>query len=271
MVKQAKQLLRSIPMAAFTLALVISTASAALAQYYDDGPGTTTLRTPLIPGAYNAPVGGQPVTPDLPPPGCGPTPYPVTPGMSGDPGPEPWVTNIPSNTAPWNINTAITLPLTPTDTTEPGQFNQYVGSSIPNEPSTPGTDPGMFYTKTGGNAPPAVLVPLNSDGSLPGDQAPQQKWGGQTTTDFGRNYWNGQDSQLYDFGQKLSVNPNVAKQPQESQNGPRPWQTATDYITPVRQPQLTNTYGAAQETTDPGYRQLSAATNQLPVQTQASY
>jgi hypothetical protein len=189
--------------------------------------------------------------------------------MSGSPGFEPWVTTIPSNTA-GVTDSNVQLPLQPSDTTAPGMFRQDVYASIPPSPSTPGTDPGLLPPTLAGYQPPAANVQLAPDGSMPGDDAPKQKWGGQTSKDYGRNILKAQDSRLYDFGLKLSKNPAVAKQPQYSQDGPRPFQIPQDYTTPSRQPQLTNSYGPAQETTDVGYRTLFDGSTRA-LQTQANY
>jgi hypothetical protein len=253
------RVLKAISKSGTTAGVLLLIASPAFSQEIQ-----STLRNPLVPGAYYADPEQQPMYPQPPAPGCAGSPWGVTPGMTGGPGYEPWVPAIPSNTV-GITDSQVNLPLQPSDATSPGQFNQSVYGSIPNPPSTlDGTDPGMFPQKTNGYQAAAAVVNINSDGFPNGDQAPQQKWGGQTSKDFGRNYWNGQNSKLYDFGQKLSQNPNLAKQPQESQDGPRPFQTSTDYTTPVRQPQLTNTYGSAQGTSQPNYRTLT--TNNVQAQ-----
>jgi len=235
--------------------------------------GAYTLRTPLIPCALNAAPNQQPAYSDPPPPGCGPTPWGVTPGMPGDPCPEPWVPRIPANTAcgSGTGDSTVNLPLSPPDVTAPGQFNQYVGSSIPNPPSTPGDDPGMFPTKDSGLAPPVALVDITQDGFVGADQAPQQKWGGDATKDFGRNKWVGQNSHLYDLGQRVKDKPDVTNTPVQSEDGPRQFEVAQDPTTATRGPQMTNTYGQAQQTSDFGTRTLFKGARQRAQQTQASY
>jgi hypothetical protein len=249
--------------------IMIGCASPALAQTYID-PGTasqptTTLRDPLVTGAYNTAVQGTPMTPMLPPPGSAGDPTQVTPGMTDDAGYEPWVQYIPANTS-GITDSYVSLPLTPATATAPGDFNTQVGSSIPPEPSTPGNDPGILAPNNSGYTPPAQQITITST-TPPTDTAPTQKWGGATTKDYGTNLQISSSSRVYDFGQKLSQNPNVAQQPQDSQDGPRPFTIPDDYSTPWRQPQMQNSYGQAQETTDSGIRILFPSTGQQALET----
>ena len=203
-------------------ALVLSSAgTAAFAQ------ATTTLRDPLIPGALYTGPDATPITMPPPPPGQGS--YVAAPaGMTGSPGYEPWVTNIPADTINASSYT-VTLPVSPSTALAPYAFRQQVGSSIPFPSSTPGSDPGELPKDLAGYQPPAKVIPVPADGSMPADTAPTTKWNGQTSKDYGRNTLSGQYSGLYDFGQKLTQKPDLAKTPQESQDGPRVY-TETDQL-----------------------------------------
>lgn len=246
--KSAKSHLKTVHGTVLTVAAVLGLAAPSLAQ------SITTLRDPLIPGADYTNPDQAATTPLPPPPGQG-TYLPVTPGMSGSPGYEPWVTNIPADSIDQS-DTNVTLPVQPSDALAPYAFRQQVSGSIPFAPSTPGPAPGpapgIIVPNNSGYQPPAIAVPLGPGGTMPADQAPQKKWGGQASKDYGRNVLNGQNSGLCDFGQRLTNMPNLAKQPQFSQDGPRIYTRPNDYTSPSRQPQLTNSYGPAQETSDFG-------------------
>jgi hypothetical protein len=182
--------------------------------------------------------------------------------MSGGPGYEPQVPYLPATQIDQS-DSYFALP-SPSTTSAPGQLGPSINT--PYEPDTPGSDPGNLAPNNSGYNPPAANVQVNSGGGLPADSAPTSKWGGQTTQDFGNGLRQG--SGVCDFGQLLINKPDLAKQPQFSQDGPIPMQQVSDTTTPVRGANQTKA-GAGQETTDPGLRQL--VHNQMPVQTQAQY
>jgi hypothetical protein len=259
----------------------------------------TTLHNPLIPGAQSTPANVAPTQGAAPPPGDGPTPTPVNAGMTGSPTLLPWKTNVPFN----NIDlqdTQINLPYNNSTEEAPGAFRQLLAPYIPPPPSTPGPDPGILHTinatGTGTSYPPAAkLVQVNANGGLPDDSPPTTRRGGQTTGDFGltrtaraqlNNIPNFVGSQLTDYGLPLTQVPNLAQQPQESQDGPRPVTydsdligTRAEYFTNP-QAQATSGYGGATNpdppTTNPnpfsyGFRILFGKNQLPPNATQANY
>jgi hypothetical protein len=192
---------------------------------------TTTLRNPLIPGAQSTDAGQSPFHGAPPPIGSGSTPQPVTPGMSGSPVPPPSdVPNIPPMSALQHF-----------------QVSALVQPYLTPPPSTPGADPGMLPPGLNGIQPDAAIVNVNSGGGLPDGQAPTKRRQGQMTSDYGGVRTRG--SMLTDFGQLLPNQPNLATQPQYSQDGTRP--TMNGGLTGVnRSPNMTG----AQTTQDMGYR-----------------
>lgn len=156
------------------------------------GPGTTTLRDPLVPGAnfslpYIPPAQGAP-----PPLGSGLVPVPVTSGMLYSPPTLiPWTNGTAGNAYSQPTNQAvipanqidqqsnqISLPLSNSSALPPGAFNAQVRGSIPHGPSTPGADPGMLRSpsfnngssnaSSGQNSESAgVLTSVGSNGQLP--------------------------------------------------------------------------------------------------------
>lgn len=152
------------------------------------------LRTPLVNGtSFGYPFVSVPS--DAPPaPGDGACPAPVHAGMTGPP------TLIPSNPdyPTDHLGTpTYTLPHNPASTHMPGQYGpSLVG--VPPPPSTPGCDPGMVFSKPDYYAPPVAVTNIYPGGGIP-DVAPTQRWGGQTSTDFGRYKYRG--SRSYDWGQ----------------------------------------------------------------------
>jgi len=137
--------------------------------------------------------------------------------MSGGPTLLPWSTNnVPQID---QQDSQINLGVNASDLSEPGILGPSLVGQIPSPPSTPGQDPGMIHAPRNFRRPPVAVVGINSQGGMPGDQAPQQRWGGQQTHDYGNFKTSG--SQLTDFGQKLTDKPNLAMWPQESQDGPR--------------------------------------------------
>ena len=196
------------------LALSLTLGQSAFAEY--DGPGTTTLRNPLVPGAQFTAPNTAPTASAPPPPGSGTTPVGVTPGMTDSPTLPPSVLSIPADQIDQS-NSQQSLPFDPSNLSAPRVLGKSL--TVPSPPSTPGTDPGMFPGPIDFTPPPAAVVPINPEGGMPGDNAPQQRWGAQTTRDWGLVRTGG--SQLYEFGQKLTAKPDLKTTPQESQNGPR--------------------------------------------------
>lgn len=227
--------------ASLAFGLFLLAASPALAQI-------DTLRTPLVPGAEYADAYQAPYEGDPPPPGSGYGYVPVNPGMTGAPPPPASHVQVP-----------LASPM------EKDIINAALGGYLQPPPSTPGSDPGLLPPTNAGYVPPAAAVDLNPDGTMPGDQAPQQRWGGQTTRDLGRNIMNG--SRLYDTGQKLIDKPDLAKFPQFSEDGPRPFETNLGPTTPRRQGQFSN----AQQTSDLGIRTLFKGANLRAQQIQPQF
>lgn len=242
---------------ALVAGLVTFASQPASAQY-------TTLRNPLIPGADYTNAGCAPATMPPPPPGDGTVPPAVTPGMSGNPGYEPFVPYVPANSL--NVDDSqVSLP-DPSTTSAPGQLGATI--TVPPPPSALGDDPGILAPNNSGYNPPALQITVQSGGGLGADQAPTSKWGGQTTQDFGRNIKSSTASDVTDFGQLLQSMSNLATTPQYSQDGVRTVTAATGPNSYSRQPQLPG----AQQTMDYGMRQTVTnapyANNGTPVQTQ---
>jgi hypothetical protein len=199
--------------------VLFAVASVAILAPMTWAQSSTSLRNPLIPGAqwsapYEAPMQMPP-----PPPGSGPTPLGVTPGQSGDPTLEPWVTNMPAHTINQQ-DSQLNLPYDPSTLAAPGMLGPALGSYIPAPPSTPGADPGILPTVANSQYPTAaIVVPVCPGGGLPDGQAPTKRRGGQTTQNFGMP--NVKGSMLTDFGQPLIQVPNIAQMPQDSEDGPR--------------------------------------------------
>jgi len=173
---------------------------------YQGGEGTTTLRSPLIPGAPSALPNQAPMEGPAPPTGSGMYPAPVTPGQAGGPLPPP---------------SAVSLPAT--SPTDKQQVNQQVAPYLTPPASTPGEDPGILpENPNNGFQPPAAVVDINPQGGISG-QAPIRKWGGQTTRDLGRYRTFG--SQTTDFGTRIDNLPSVQQhgiKRSVSEDGPRP-------------------------------------------------
>jgi len=196
---------------AAAFAIVVSAGLAAAAQAQSE-----TLRNPLIPGAmysspYTCPAEGCP-----PPIGSGNAPPPVTPGHYGAPEAMPWVRNIPAT----QIDQSNSYVGLPSSRIEAAPYTLGSQLQVPHPPSTPGSDYGQIPGPMNFYPPPAAVVNICPQGGMPGDQAPIQRWGGQTTRDLGLPRCHG--SQLTDFGEKLSQKPDLCAQPQFSQDGPRP-------------------------------------------------
>lgn len=178
--------------AAFANAALVS---GAFAQCDLSGSPNTTLRTPLIYGAPSTPPLEQAPQGQAPPIGDGSTPAPVVPGHTGAP------TLLPANPVyPANhINfPSYQVPFNPAGEHAPGQYGPTTW--VPAPPSTPGSDPGMICGPTDFYPPPVNVVNINPGGGISG-WAPTQRWGGQTTQDFGR--YKHQGKRKYDWGRQL--------------------------------------------------------------------
>ncbi len=154
------------------------------------------LRTPLVNGAQM----GLPFVPArqgaAPAMGDGFCPAPVHPGHQGAP------TLIPSNPqGPTDHlgSTTYTLPYNPATESMPGTLGPSL--SVPPPPSTPGYDPGMVSAKRDFCRPPVTVTHINPGGGIYAS-APTQRWGGQTTRDYGRYKYRGTRS--YDWGQQAT-------------------------------------------------------------------
>lgn len=192
-------------------ALIVAGGLATAAQAQID-----TLRNPLIPGAmtsapYTCAPEGSP-----PPIGHGYAPPPVTPGHYGAPESMPWVRYIPATQID-QPNSYVGLP---SSDTLAAPYTLGSQLQVPHPPSTPGGDYGPIPGPANFTPPPAALVNICPEGGMPGDQAPIQRWGGQTTRDLGIPRTHG--AQTTDFGDKLSQKPDLQAMPQFSQDGPRP-------------------------------------------------
>jgi hypothetical protein len=166
----------------------------AFAQCDLSGSPSSTLRTPLINGASSAAPMQSADPGQAPPIGSGSTPAPVTPGMGGPSTLIPSVPMTPANDiqypsyqVPWNE--AMQAPA------------GAVGPSTwaPPPSSTPGYDPDMVHAPLDYYQPPVSVVPINPGGGIYGS-APTQRWGGQTSADFGRYKYIG--TRAFDFGQQ---------------------------------------------------------------------
>ncbi len=171
------------------------------------GSPRTTLRTPLIYGAPNsepfqsAPIGQPPAV------GDGNSPAPVHPGMGG---PSTLVPSIPLTPANSICYPSYQVPFDPSTQAPAGTLGPSLWAPPPS--STPGSDPGIIHSPLNFYAPPVAVVNVNPGGGISGS-APTQRWGGQTSQDFGRYKHHG--TRTSDFGQFVGG--------QTSQDGP--WQT----------------------------------------------
>lgn len=193
----------------FTASVFGSATGGAFAQ------GIQTLRNPYIPGAnysppYVCPQEGQP-----PAIGDGNAPAPVTPGHTCAPESMPWVRVIPANQIDQPNSWVGGLP---SEDTLASPYTLGPSLNVPHPPSVPGQDPGQLPGPLDFRPPPAAIVNINPNGGMPGDMAPKERWGGQTTRDLGL-YRSG--SRLNDFGEKLQQKPDLYATPQCSEDGPR--------------------------------------------------
>lgn len=202
-----------------------------------------TLRNPLIECAPNEQPYVAPQEGDPPPPGDGSSPAPVTRGDGGSPELLPWVPFIPANQIDQS-NSHVSLP-DPSTLSSPGELGPSL--QVPHPPSTPGADPQSIHAPLDFRPPPVAVVKINPGGGMPGDQAPQERWGGQFSRDFGLRRGG---SSLTDFGEKLTEKPDIKVQPQHSEDGPRQSAQGQIGFSPNRSPNLPR----AQGTQDIGHR-----------------
>src|SRR5262249_8181619 len=154
---------------------------------------SSTLRTPLIPGASSAPPfvpapEGQP-----PAIGDGPTPAGVVPRQALPSTLLPWIPAIPANQI-YQGTSGIPLPFTPPVEMPPGVLGPLMTPFIPAPPSTPGPDPGSMLAPQG-FINPAQELNINPQGGIPGTGGynttiPTVRRGGQETHQWelrGRN------------------------------------------------------------------------------------
>ncbi|HEY9678459.1 MAG TPA: hypothetical protein V6C76_10650 [Drouetiella sp.] len=168
-------------LASLALGTVLSTPSFA--------QGTTTLRTPLIPGAQSTGV-GMPAAEGAPPAiGSGATPVGVNPGMTGPSTLLPWVPAVPSNQIDQG-SSGISLPVSPSIVAPPGVLGPALTGIVPAPPSTPGADPGSLnvapYAQT---FIPSEQTNIQAGGGFAGmggymNTIPQVRRSGQTTQQF---------------------------------------------------------------------------------------
>lgn len=177
-----------------SLAAIMVTAPAVRAQGCDlGGTSQQTLRNPLIQGAQQTQPGQS--APEGQPPaiGDGSAPAGVNPGMTGPSTLLPYVPYTPGS----NIcGGGYMAPFSPETISAPGELGPSMYVPPPN--STPGADPGMIHGPRDFGPPPVSVVNINPGGGISGS-APESRWGGQTTADFGR-YKNGRGTIKYDFG-----------------------------------------------------------------------
>jgi hypothetical protein len=153
------------------------------------------LRTPLVNGAsmglpfVSAPHGAPPAI------GDGMCPAPVNPGMQGPP------TLLPENARGGTNHiggSTYYLPYNAATQSMPGQLGPSL-LGVPAPPSTPGCDPGQFGGPRDFYRPPVSETYVNPGGGISAC-APTQRWGGQTSRDFGKYKHRGTRS--YDWGQQ---------------------------------------------------------------------
>lgn len=150
--------------------------------------GTTTIFDPYVPGTQITPP-LLPAAQGAPPPvGCGPTPWPVTPGQMGPAALMPWVPSIPSNSIDQSFS-GLSLPLGAASLTPPGVLGPALSGFIPPPSSAPGPIP-SYLQSPGAAFNPADMVQVPAGGILPGTGGYNTtinnvRRGGQRTQDFG--------------------------------------------------------------------------------------
>lgn len=206
--------------------------NSAFAQCDLSGSPNSTLRTPLIYGAPSSQPMQQPMEGQPPAIGDGSVSCGVTPGHTGASTLLPSVPRMPAN----SINyPSYQIPFSPGAEYAPGQYGQ--SQWVPPPPSTPGYDPGNFSGPQDFYSPPVSVVNINPGGGISGS-APTQRWGGQTTRDFGKYKYQGK--RAYDWGQQLYAG-------STSYDGPCPqFQGSTVQDLYGRRQPCTSAYGSTQ-------------------------
>lgn len=154
---------------------------------------SSTLRSPIIPGAITSPPFVPPPEGAPPAPGDGPTSAPVVPGNPLPSTLLPWIPAIPANQID-NGTSGIPLPFGPPVEMPPGVLGPLLTPFVPSSPSTPGPDPGSLLAPPG-YVNPAREVGINPQGGIPGTGGynttiPTERRGGQETHQWelrGRN------------------------------------------------------------------------------------
>lgn len=192
-----------------------------------------TIRSPLIQGAPNGAPNQMPAQGQAPATGDGSQPTGVTygQGYSNPEYPATHVNNVPLTMGgiegKYQVNSAVQPYLRP-----PTQNN--------------GTDPGMLDSPPDFYPAPATVTNVCPQGGIQG-QASTQRWGGQTTRDYGMGLKCKKEStSTNDFGQRLQDKPDLYATPQCAQDGPRTDYCATDNSSLRRGPNRPN----AQTTSD---------------------
>lgn len=196
--------------ATLTFALFISCAGEAQAQGWNAqyNPNSNYWLPNVEQGStypsYTPPPEGQP-----PPIGDGYAPDGINPGMMG------WGVTTPAS----HVN----MPVIPPGQDGKAMATSYLGGYLQPPTKFDATDMGTLPGPQDFGPPPAAVTNINPGGGMPGDLAPQQRWGGQTSRDLGRSPTTvyGAGSQLCDFGQKLQTKPDLKMMPQASEDGPR--------------------------------------------------
>ncbi|MBZ0188961.1 MAG: hypothetical protein K8F91_22140 [Candidatus Obscuribacterales bacterium] len=192
-----------IAFATFLVALHFGFAPGAFAQW---NAGTQSLRTPLLPGAPAAPPYTAPQEGQAPPIGDGFAPSGINPGMMG------WGPDLPASHVPG-------IPPVPAGPAGKSMVNGYVAPYLTPPPQHPAADPGMIDSPPQFYPPPVNVTNINPSGGIFGS-APIDRWGGQTTRDYGAGGRGG--SSCVDGGERLVQKPNLKMMPQSCQDGPRP-------------------------------------------------
>lgn len=214
-----------------------------------------TLRTPLIQGAPNGAPNQCPAQGQPPAIGDGSRPAGVTYGQGyyNPELPASHVSNVPLTMGGIEgkcmVNSAVQPYLRP-----PTQNN--------------GCDPGMLDTPPDFYQAPATVTNICPQGGIQGD-APTQRWGGQTTRDYGTSVkCKKETTSTNDFGQRLLDKPDLYATPQCAEDGPRASYGASDNTSLRRAPNRP----MAQTTTDrQGNRTLFKGPNYRSQSTLANY
>lgn len=192
-----------------------------------------TIRTPLIQGAPNGAPNQCPAQGQAPAIGDGSQPTGVTYGQ-GYYNPEYPATHVNN------------VPLTMGGIEGKCMVNSAVQPYLRPPTQNNGCDPGMLDTPPDFCQAPATVTNICPQGGIQG-HAPTQRWGGQTSRDYGTNVkCKKETNQTNDFGQRLIDKPDLYATPQCAADGPRTDYCAMDNSSLRRAPNRPN----AQTTTD---------------------